>query len=258
LKAVILAGGQGTRLAEETHLVPKPMVEIAGKPMIWHIMKIFSKFGINDFIICAGYKGHIIKRYFADFAFLSSDVTFNIPENTIEIHQQNNEDWSVTVVDTGEHTMTGGRLLRIKEYIKEETFMLTYGDGVSDVDILDLISFHEEHKCLATLTAVRPPGRFGIVKFAANNDSCVQSFEEKADTNETWINGGFFVLNMGIFDYIQDGDNTIWEQSPLQDLAKANELCGYQHKGFWQAMDTLRDKKNLETICTRSNKLPWL
>lgn len=258
MKAVILAGGKGTRLSEETHLRPKPMVEIGGRPILWHIMKIFSKYGINDFIICTGYKGDIIKRYFSDYPLISSDVTFDLSNDSLTFHKNHKEEWRVTVIDTGYDTMTGGRILRIKDFIEDETFLLTYGDGLSDIDINRLLIHHQTNQYLATLTAVRPPGRFGVVKFSSNSESCVQSFDEKSDTNESWINGGFFVLNKQVFDYIKDGDKTIWEQNPLSDLAKDNQLSGYKHKGFWHAMDTLRDKTYLEQLHIGEKPTPWL
>ena len=258
MKAVILAGGKGSRLSEETHLRPKPMVEIGGRPILWHIMKIFSKYGINDFIICAGYKGHMIKKYFADYTFISSNVTFDLSNNTAQILNRSNDPWRVTVVDTGDDTMTGGRILRIKDFIEDETFLLTYGDGLADVDIKNLLAHHEKNQCLATLTAVRPPGRFGVVKFPCNGESRIQSFEEKTDSNETWINGGYFALNRGVFDYIKDGDSTIWEQEPLFNLAKENQLVGHKHFGFKSAMDTLRDKIYLEQLYAGKAPAPWL
>ena len=258
MKAVILAGGKGTRLSEETHLRPKPMVEIGGRPILWHVMKIFSKYGINDFIICTGYKGHMIKRYFAEYAMNSSDVTFNLLDHSTEVHGNPAENWRVSVIDTGEETMTGGRLLRIKDYLDEDTFMLTYGDGVSDVDLNKLMNWHYKSECLATLTAVRPPGRFGVVKFSEDENYSVKSFDEKLDTNETWINGGFFVLDKGVFNYIKDGDQTIWEQEPLRRLAIDKKLCGYKHEGFWQPMDTLRDKNKLDFLCNGTGLPPWL
>ena len=254
MKAVILAGGYGTRLSEETGVRPKPMVEIGEKPILWHIMKIYSAYGINDFIICCGYKGHVIKQYFAQYYLHMSDVTFDMRNNQVEIHHNNVEPWRVTLVDTGEKTMTGGRLKRVREYIGSETFCFTYGDGVSDVNITDLIAFHREQETLATLTAVQPPGRFGTFKLAEKQTK-VSHFREKPQGDGAWINGGFFVLEPGAIDYI-DGDSTVWEREPLQRLAKDGMLAAYRHYGFWHPMDTLRDKMVLEQIWASSNP-PW-
>lgn len=254
MKVVILAGGYGTRLSEETGVRPKPMVEIGEKPILWHIMKIYSAYGINDFIICCGYKGHVIKEFFAQYYLRMSDVTFDMRNNRVEIHHNNVEPWRVTLVDTGEKTMTGGRLKRVREYIGDETFCFTYGDGVSDVNITDLIAFHHEQKVLATLTAVQPPGWFGTFKLAEGQTK-ISQFREKPQGDGAWINGGFFVLEPGAIDYI-DGDSTVWEREPLQRLAKDGMLAAYRHYGFWHPMDTLRDKMVLEQIWASPNP-PW-
>ena len=252
-KAVILAGGLGTRLSEETGLKPKPMVEIGGKPLLWHIMKIYSKFGINDFIVCCGYKGYVIKEYFANYFLHTSDVTLDMTDNKMQVHEQFAEPWKVTLVDTGENTMTGGRLKRIKPYIQnEEAFCFTYGDGVSDINIKELIKFHEERKVKATLTATLPPGRFGALSI---NGDLVDSFKEKEVDNKSLINGGFFVLSPSVIDYIKD-DDTVWEEYPLEKLAKEKQLSAYKHFGFWQCMDTLRDKNYLEELWN-TGKAPW-
>lgn len=254
MKAIILAGGLGTRISEETHLKPKPMIEIGYKPILWHIMKIYSSHGINDFIICCGYKGYVIKEYFANYFLHMSDVTFDMSKNKMEVHQNNAESWRVTLVDTGEDTMTGGRLKRVKEYVEdEEAFCFTYGDGVSDVDITKLISFHNENGKQATLTATRPPGRYGALKITS--DSKVENFQEKADGDGSWINGGFFVLSPAVFDRIDD-DSTSWEANPLDGLAKDGELAAFKHEGFWQPMDTLREKNLLEDLWSSGNA-PW-
>lgn len=254
MKAVILAGGLGTRISEETHLKPKPMIEIGHKPILWHIMKIYSSHGVNDFVICCGYKGYVIKEYFANYFLHMSDVTFDMSENKMEVHQNNAESWRVTLVDTGEDTMTGGRLKRVKDYIKDEdAFCFTYGDGVSDVDITKLINFHNENGKQATLTATRPPGRYGALKITS--DSKVEHFQEKPDGDGSWINGGFFVLSPKVFDRIED-DNTSWESDPLTSLAKDGELGAYKHEGFWQPMDTLREKNLLEDLWNTGNA-PW-
>lgn len=253
MKAVILAGGYGTRLSEETIHKPKPMIEIGGKPIIWHIMKIYSFYGINEFIICCGYKGYVIKEYFSNYFSYNSDLTIEISENKTVVHKKPKEKWKVTVIDTGEKTMTGGRLKRIQEFIGEdETFCFTYGDGVSNVNISELISFHKKYGKTATLTATYPPARFGALKI--NNDS-VQSFEEKPKGDGNLINGGFFVLNRAVFDLIE-GDSTIWEQEPLKKLAKLNELTAFKHLDFWQPMDTLKDKMFLEGLWEH-NTAPW-
>lgn len=252
MKAVILAGGYGTRLSEETTIRPKPMVEIGGKPILWHIMKIFSAHGINEFIICCGYKGYMIKQYFSQYFLQVSDITFDMKENKMDVHTNGSDPWKVTLVDTGEKTMTGGRLRRVRQYIGEETFCFTYGDGVSDIHIGNLIQFHRECGKLATLTAVQPPGRFGILALEGNR---VASFREKPQGDGAWINGGFFVLEPGVLDYIKD-DMTVWEQEPLQMLAKDEMLSAYKHHGLWQPMDTLRDKMYLDSLW-ESGKASW-
>mgnify|MGYP001192624939 CR=1 FL=1 len=240
MKAVILCGGLGTRLSEETDKKPKPMIEIGGKPILWHIMKIYSYHGINEFIICCGYKGYLIKEYFANYFLHQSNVTFQVDSNTMKVDENKNEPWKVSLVDTGENTMTGGRLKRVKDYVKDdESFCFTYGDGLSDLNISKLIKFHKEHGKQATLTATRPPGRYGVLKFGPNN--IVNSFKEKPDGDGSWINGGFFVLNPSVIDLIKD-DNTYWEIEPLNTLAKNNQLFAFKHDGFWQPMDTLREK----------------
>lgn len=251
MKAVILAGGLGTRLSEETTVKPKPMVEIGGRPILWHILKTYSAHGINDFIICAGYKGYIIKEYFANYFLHMSDITFDMKSNSMEVHQKNVEPWRVTIVDTGEDTMTGGRIKRIAPYI-DGTFCCTYGDGVGDINITELIAFHQQSKNLATLTGVQPPGRFGAIQHANNQ---IISFKEKPQGDGSWINGGFFVLEKEVFNLI-DGDSTIWEREPLEKLAASNQLGIYMHNGFWRPMDTLRDKHELENLWEK-NKAPW-
>lgn len=254
MKAVILAGGLGTRLAEETVVRPKPMVEIGGRPILWHIMKIFSRHGINDFVVCCGYKGHVIKEFFSNYMLHSSDVTFDIKANEMQVHQNGAEPWRVTLAETGQDTMTGGRLKRVADYIGNETFCFTYGDGVADVDIGRLVRFHWDHGKLATLTATQPPGRFGAFRLSAN-DARITSFHEKPDGDGAWVNGGFFVLEPQVLDYIE-GDATVWEAEPLERLAQDGDLCAYRHHGFWQPMDTLRDKQYLEDLW-RSNRAPW-
>jgi glucose-1-phosphate cytidylyltransferase len=251
MKAVILAGGLGTRLAEETAIKPKPMVEIGGRPILWHILKIYSAHGINDFIICAGYKGYIIKEYFANYFLHMSDVTFDMQKNSMEVHQKNAEPWRVTIVDTGDDTMTGGRIKRIAPYI-DGPFCCTYGDGVGDVDITALIDFHEKSGRLATLTGVQPPGRFGAIDLDGEK---VLSFREKPQGDGSWINGGFFVLDPAIFD-LNEGDSTVWERTPLETLAAQGQLGIFRHPGFWRAMDTLRDKIELESLW-ENRKAPW-
>jgi glucose-1-phosphate cytidylyltransferase len=253
MKAVILSGGLGTRLSEETHIKPKPMVEIGGKPILWHIMKMYSAHGVNDFIICCGYRGYVIKEYFSNYFLHQSDITFDIKNNNMKVHHKRVEPWKVTLVDTGEHSMTGGRLKRVAEYIKnEESFCFTYGDGVSDVNISDLISFHKKHGRDATLTAVYPPGRFGALDLQHNQ---VKSFKEKPKGDGALINGGFFVLSPKVLERISE-DSCIWEQEPLNGLAKDNNLMAYTHDGFWQPMDTLRDKIYLQKLWDE-NKAPW-
>jgi glucose-1-phosphate cytidylyltransferase len=253
MKAVILAGGLGTRLSEETSIRPKPMVEIGGRPVLWHIMKIYSAYGINDFIICCGYKGYIIKEYFANYFLHMSDVTFDMRFNQMNVHCGYAEPWRVTLVDTGDHTMTGGRLKRVREHIGKETFCFTYGDGVSDVNIKDLVNFHKQQKTLATLTATIPVGRFGALSLTGEDK--VTSFREKEDGDGAWINGGYFVLEPEVIDYIAD-DFTVWEKEPLEKLAVSNELSAYKHSGFWQPMDTLRDRTYLEELW-KNDKAPW-
>jgi glucose-1-phosphate cytidylyltransferase len=254
MKVVILAGGYGTRLSEETGIKPKPMVEIGDKPILWHIMKIYSAAGINDFIICLGYKGYVIKEYFATYSLHMSDVTFDMRKNKTEIHQNGAEPWRITLVDTGKDTMTGGRLKRVRDYIGNETFCLTYGDGLTDLDIIKLINFHREQKTLATLTAVQPPGRFGAFSLE-RNQNIISTFKEKPQGDGAWINGGFFVLEQGAMDYI-DGDSAVWEREPMENLARDGMLSAYKYTGYWQNMDTLRDKNVLEDLW-QSGKAPW-
>ena len=252
MKMVILAGGKGTRISEESYLRPKPMIKIGGRPILWHIMKICSHYGINDFIICLGYKGYMIKEYFSNYFLHMSDVTFCMHENKMEIHHKFVEPWNVTLINTGEETMTGGRLKRVAEFIKNETFCFTYGDGIADIDISALINYHKATGRKATVTAIQPPGRFGALCL---KDGMVTQFQEKPAGDGAWINGGFFVLEPSVLDYI-DGADTIWEQEPLKKLASQNQLSAYQHKGFWQAMDTMREKNMLEELW-ESNNAPW-
>jgi len=254
MKVVILAGGMGTRLSEETDLKPKPMAEIGLKPMLWHIMKIYSHYGFNDFVLCLGYKGYMIKEYFANYFLHQADVTIDMCNNRMEVHHKKAEPWKVTLVDTGLSTMTGGRIKRVQEYIGKKPFMLTYGDGVADVDLKKLAAFHKKKGGLATMTSIQTLGRFGAVKMSANG--AVKSFEEKPKGDGIWINGGFFVLQPEIFDYIKDGDATIWERKPLETLAAKGRLMSYRHPGFWKCMDTLRDKIELEALW-QSGKAPW-
>ncbi|HIK53990.1 MAG TPA: glucose-1-phosphate cytidylyltransferase [Synechococcales cyanobacterium M55_K2018_004] len=254
MKAVILAGGLGTRLSEETTIRPKPMVEIGNQPILWHILKIYSAHGINDFIICCGYKGYVIKEYFANYFLRMSDVTFDMRFNQMNIHSGYAEPWRVTLVDTGESTLTGGRLKRVREHIGKETFCFTYGDGVSDVNITELIAFHKQQGTLATLTAVQPPGRFGAISLAQGQTK-IEQFHEKPKGDGAWINGGFFVLEPQVIDFI-DGDDTTWEHEPLRKLAQLKQLSAFRHTGFWQSMDTLRDKHYLEKLWN-SNQAPW-
>jgi len=253
MKAVILAGGLGTRISEETHLRPKPMIEIGGKPILWHVLKIYSHYGINEFVICCGYKGYLIKEYFANYFLHMSDVTFHMRTNSMEVHHKNAEPWEVTVVDTGEQTLTGGRLKRVRDYVGDSSFCFTYGDGVSNVQIDELIKKHKENNILATVTAVQPPGRYGLLDL--NEAGSVKGFQEKPQGDGGWINGGFFVLEPEVFDLIE-GDSTTWEQEPLQRLAADGQLQAYQHRGFWQPMDTLRDRVHLEELWA-SGKAPW-
>jgi glucose-1-phosphate cytidylyltransferase len=253
VKAVILAGGIGTRISEETAIKPKPMVEIGNKPILWHIMKIYSAHDVNEFVICLGYKGYLIKEYFANYFLHTSDVTFDMQNNNMQVHHAHTEPWKVTLVDTGEQTQTGGRLRHVREYLKgEHAFCFTYGDGVGDIDISKQLQFHHDHGKLATLTAVQPPGRFGSVVL---DGSTVTDFVEKPRGDGAWINGGFFVLSPKVLDCI-DGPATVWEKQPLQTLARQGELMAYQHPGFWQPMDTLRDKNHLEDLWS-SGKAPW-
>jgi len=254
MKAVILAGGLGTRLAEETHSRPKPMVEVGGMPILVHIMKIFSFYGVNDFIICLGYKGYYIKEYFNNFHLRNSDVTFNIKNNSKKAIKNIHENWNITCVDTGYKTLTGGRIKRVREYLdQDEPFFLTYGDGVADINIKSLLDFHHAHGKLATVTAVNPPSRFGILKIDEQN--VVKQFNEKPNNENSWINGGYFVLHPSVIDYI-DGDMTSWEVEPLQKITKKNELAAYKHSGFWQPMDTLSEKKMLNDLYDK-NLAPW-
>ncbi len=253
MKAVILAGGMGTRISEETSVRPKPMVEIGGKPILWHILKIYSAHGINDFVICLGYKGYIIKEYFANYFMHMSDITFDMAANKMEVHDAKAEPWKVTLVDTGDNTMTGGRLKRVKKYLGEDDFCFTYGDGVGNVDITALLEHHKANARLATLTATQPPGRFGALKLGTNN--AVSGFQEKPQGDGGWINGGFFVLSPKAIDYI-DSDATIWEREPMEKLAAAGQMSAFMHHGFWQPMDTLRDKMLLEELWA-SGKAPW-
>lgn len=252
MKAVILAGGLGTRIAEETSTRPKPMVEIGGKPILWHIMKMYSAHGVNEFVICCGYKGYIIKEYFANYFLHMSDVTFDMSNNGMEIHHKKAEPWKVTLVDTGENTLTGGRLKRVRDYIGDDAFCFTYGDGVGSVDITALIEFHKAHGKSATVTAVQPPGRFGALEMSGSK---VNRFVEKPHGDGMYINGGFFVLNPKVIDLIDD-DGTIWERNPLEKLAATGELQAFKHDGFWQPMDTLRDKQQLEELW-QSGQAPW-
>lgn len=254
MKVVILAGGYGTRISEESAIKPKPMVEIGEKPILWHIMKIYSAYGLTDFVICCGYKGHLIKEYFANYFLHMSDVTFDLKNNQMKVHTNGVEPWQVTLIDTGDGTMTGGRLKRVKAYLGNETFCFTYGDGVGNVDINRLIQFHHEQKGLATLTAVQPPGRFGAFKLA-HDQAKVPTFKEKPQGDGAWVNGGFFVLEPVVIDYIS-GDSTVWEQEPLERLAQAGLLSAYKHYGFWQPMDTLRDKNVLEALWQKGDA-PW-
>jgi glucose-1-phosphate cytidylyltransferase len=254
VKAVILAGGYGTRISEESSIRPKPMVEIGGKPILWHIMKIYSSHGINDFIICCGYKAYVIKEYFANYQLNCSDITFDLKNNNVEVHNSGAEPWRVTLVDTGEGTMTGGRLKRVKDYIGDETFCFTYGDGVSNVNVTDLVEFHRKSSTLATLTAVQPPGRFGAFKLEHGNDK-VESFKEKPEGDGAWVTSGFFVLEPRVMDYIE-GDPISWEKQPMEALAADGQVSAYRHHGFWQPMDTLHDKRVLEELW-ESGKAPW-
>jgi glucose-1-phosphate cytidylyltransferase len=252
MKAVILAGGLGSRLSEETTVRPKPMVEIGGKPILWHIMKIYASHGVDEFIVCLGYKGYVIKEFFANYHLHTSDLSFDLSSGRVQVHRSNSEPWKVTLVDTGEGTMTGGRLRRVLSYVGDEAFCFTYGDGLADIDITALIAYHRQQSALATVTAVQPPGRFGAVEL---NGTHVRSFQEKPRGDGAWLNGGFFVLSPGVFSYL-DGDATVWEDEPLRRLASEGQLASYRHQGFWQAMDTLRDRSLLEQLWS-SGRAPW-
>ncbi|HOT28381.1 MAG TPA: glucose-1-phosphate cytidylyltransferase [Candidatus Ozemobacteraceae bacterium] len=253
MKVVILAGGLGTRLSEETTVKPKPMVEIGGRPILWHIMKLYSSYGLNEFVICCGYKGYMIKEFFANYFMHMSDLTIDIANNKITTHSNHSEPWKITLVDTGEDTMTGGRVKRVRQYVGNETFCMTYGDGISDVNLREEIEFHKSHGKYATMLAVQPPGRFGVLNIDEGNR--VESFQEKPSGDGTHINGGFFVLEPEIFRYLKD-DQTIWERFPLESLAKEGQLYSFRHDGFWYPMDTLRDKIKLEELW-QSQKAPW-
>lgn len=253
MKTLILAGGFGSRISEETNLKPKPMIEIGGKPILWHIMKMYSKYGLNDFVILLGYKGYVIKEYFSNYFLHQSDVTIDMTSNSMEVHNNSSEPWKVTLIDTGANTMTGGRIKRAAKYIGNEPFLLTYGDGVSDIDISASIEFHKKHKKLITMTSVQPAGRFGALDI--NEDNSVSSFIEKPNGDGNWINGGFFVCQPEVLNYI-DGDATVFEKKPLEKLATNGELFTYNHYGFWQCMDTLRDKNYLNDLLEK-NKAPW-
>tara|TARA_R100000687_G_scaffold1284_1_gene2375 strand:+ start:473 stop:1240 length:768 start_codon:yes stop_codon:yes gene_type:complete len=251
MKAVILAGGLGTRISEESHLKPKPMITIGGKPIIWHIMKQYSHYGVNEFIICLGYKGYVVKEYFANYFLHMSDVTFDMANNEMQVHEKHVEPWKITLIETGEDTQTGGRLKKVRDYIGNETFCFTYGDGVSDINIQKLIEFHQSHGKLATVTAIQPPGRYGALNL---NSERVEQFQEKPAGDGSWINGGFFVLEPEVMDFIE-GPTTAWEESPLKKLADQQALMAYRHTGFWKAMDTLRDKVSLENLWQTT--APW-
>jgi glucose-1-phosphate cytidylyltransferase len=253
MKVVILAGGFGTRLGELTDIRPKPMVEIGGKPILWHIMKIYSAYGFNDFVILLGYKGYIIKEFFANYFLHQSDITIHLQDNNIEVHNNSSEPWKVTLIDTGKDTMTGGRIKYAQKFVGNEPFLCTYGDGVASVNVAELVQFHEKHGKLMTMTAIQPEGRYGALDFSANNR--VDSFLEKPKGDGSWINGGFFVCQPEVFDYIA-GSNTVFEKEPIESLAKKGELMGFKHEGFWQCMDTLRDKNKLEELWA-STTPPW-
>jgi glucose-1-phosphate cytidylyltransferase len=253
MKVVILAGGLGTRLSEETVLKPKPMVEIGGMPILWHIMKTYSKYGFNDFVVCLGYKGFVVKEYFANYFLHKSDVTINLKTNSVEVHDTQAEPWKITLVDTGDNSMTGGRIKRIQKHIGNETFMLTYGDGVADININTLVDFHKKNKKYCTVTAVQPSGRFGLLNISEENQ--VNSFFEKPKGDGSWINGGYFVCEPQIFDFIE-GDDTIWEKNPMEKIATEGQMCSYKHQGFWRPMDTLKDKMDLNEMWNE-NKAPW-
>jgi len=254
VKVVLFAGGFGSRLSEETAVRPKPMVEIGEQPILWHIMKIYAHYGMTDFIVCCGYKGNLIKDYFASYSLWTADVTFDLRDNTMELHGRRTEPWRVTLVDTGIETMTGGRLRRVREHIGAETFCLTYGDGVADIDLAELVAFHREQGTLATLTAVQPEGRFGAV-LLQDDQTLIEHFREKPEGDGAWVNGGFFVLEPGAIDYI-DGDDTVWELEPLRNLARDRQLSAYKHGGFWHPMDTIRDRANLQ-VMWEDGHAPW-
>lgn len=254
MKAVILAGGFGTRLSEETSIRPKPMVEVGARPILWHIMKTYSAHGINEFIICCGYKGYIIKEYFANYFLHRSDVTFSLADNSMEVHNNSAEPWRVTLVDTGENSLTGGRLRRVRDYLANETFCFTYGDGLADINVTALVDFHKAQGTLATLTAVQPPGRFGAFTMQ-NDESIIRSFHEKPRGDSAWVNGGYFVLEPEVIEYIA-GDTTVWEREPMEQLAHERQMSAYKHDGFWQPMDTLRDKNYLEGLWEKG-EAPW-
>lgn len=254
MKVVILAGGLGTRLSEETGIKPKPMVEIGGMPILWHIMKIYSTYGFNDFIICLGYKGYIIKEYFANYFLHKSDVTIDLTDNSLKVLDSQAEPWKITLIDTGVDSMTGGRIKRIQPYVNNEAFMLTYGDGVGNININELLKFHKAHGKYATVTAVQPTGRFGVLNISA--ESQVRSFLEKPKGDGTWINGGYFICEPEVFDFIKDGDKTIWEQQPMERIAIEGQMNAYKHNGFWRPMDTLKDKQDLNEMWNK-NSAPW-
>jgi glucose-1-phosphate cytidylyltransferase len=255
MKAVILAGGLGTRLSEETGLKPKPMIEIGGKPILWHIMKIYAAHGVKEFVVCLGYKGYVVKEYFANYYRHMSDITFDLANNTQIIHNNSSEDWKVTLVETGEHAMTGARIKKIQKYLGDEDFCLTYGDGVCDVNISEAIKFHKSHGKAATLTAVKPAGRFGVLELS-DDEETVRNFHEKPSGDGNYINGGFFVFSPQVFDYIPNGEEVILEQEPLKNMVKANQLLSFKHEDFWYAMDTQRDKIHLENLWS-AGKAPW-
>lgn len=252
MKVVLLAGGFGTRISEESHLKPKPMIEIGEQPILWHIMKHYSRYGFNEFVICLGYKAYVIKEYFADYFLHTSDITIDLEKNKMTVHNNYSEPWKVTLVDTGLNTMTGGRIKRIQKYVNDETFMLTYGDGVSDVNINELVDYHKKHGKIATMTAVRPEGRFGVLDMTSNQ---INAFREKSKEDTSWINAGFMVLNPEVFDTIA-GDETVFEKDPLESLASQGQLMAYKHEGFWHCMDTQRDKMKLEEMWQKENA-PW-
>ncbi len=254
MKVVLLAGGLGTRLSEETVVKPKPMVEIGGMPILWHIMKIYSSYGFNEFIICLGYKGYVIKEFFSNYFLHRSDVTIDLKNNSVEVHDSQAEPWKITLVDTGNESMTGGRIKRIQPYVNNETFMLTYGDGVGTIDIKKLTEYHKQHGKICTVTSVQPQGRFGALNILS--DSTVHSFFEKPKGDGSWINGGYFVCEPQIFDYIKDGDSTVWEQGPMEAIAQNGQMSAFKHTGFWRPMDTLKDKHDLNDMW-KENKAPW-